>query len=201
MKHYPRKLNRFFLTVLGLVLTAVGGFVLAAAISPQVQQLWETQGTWLQTQWARISRSAVVIGTDVSWLTVAVLAVGILAIILLLSLLLAQGGGRTKNLDDPHADEYGNTVAEVGFINDLLSTHASDSPWVHSLSTRSFEHRGQPQLSISVATFKGAPPEEMAQLVRKMVSDLDNILGRQIPVHVHVGSNWQTAIANRKRVK
>lgn len=201
MKHYPRKLNRLFLFLVGLVLLAVGVLTAASAIAPQVQQAWAKYGAEFEQRWAALSRSAVVIKTDVSWLTIALVAVGIVAVIMTLAILFSQGGGRTRNLDDPHADEFGATVTELGFINDLLSSHAKDSQWVHSVSARSYEHKNQPQLSIAVSTFKGAPPREVSDLVRKMVKDLDGVLGRQIPVHVHIGSNWQTAIASRKRVK
>lgn len=201
MKHYPRKLNRLFLFLVGLVLLAVGMLTGAAAIAPQVQQAWAQYGADLEQRWTALARSAVVINTDVSWLTIAVLAVGIAAVIAVLAIMLSQGGGRTRNLDDPHADEFGATVAELGFINDLLASHLQDSQWVHSVNARSYEHKNQPQLSIAVSTFKGAPPREISDLVRNMVKDLDGILGRQIPIHVHIGSNWQTAIASRKRVK
>lgn len=201
MKHYPRKLNRLFLFIVGLVFLAVGVLTAAAAMVPSVQTTWAQQGENFAQRWTEISRSAVVIKTDVSWLTIALIALGVIAVILTLALILSQGGGRTSRLDDPHADEFGSTVAELGFINELLATHAEKSQWIHSVSARSYEHKHQPQLSISVSTFKGASPREMADLVREMVKDLDVVLGRQIPVHVHIGSNWQSAIASRKRVK
>lgn len=202
MKHYPRWYNRTMLFLMGLICLAVATLTLTAAFLPQVAKRWQQYGDNAASWWADLSKQAVVIGTDFSWLTIALIALGIIAALVAFATLFAQGGGRTSKLADPNADNSGQTVVSPGFLNALVEGKICDKPWVHSINTRAFEDKkGNPRLRIDLSTFKGAHLREVVALVREIVTELDTVLGREIPTYVHIGSSWQTAIASRKRVK
>lgn len=202
MKHYPRFYNRTMLFLVGLICLALAALTLSAAFVPAVAERWQQFGENATTWWANVSKQSVVYGTDFSWMSIALIALGIIVALIAFATLFAQGGGRTSKLADPDRDESGQTIVSPAFLNALVKEKIADNPWIHSVNTRAFEDkRGNPRIRIDLSTFKGAELSEVVAVVREIVADLDTVLGQQIPTYVHIGSSWQTAIASRKRVK
>ena len=201
MKNYPRALNRVFTFIVALLLLAAGAGLITAAFLPGVAQQWDHIGSNVEQWWTSVSEQSTVIGQEFSWMTIALIVLGVLAIIVLLAIVLQQGGGRVSNLDDPQADELGQTRVTPAFIEDLVREKVSQNPWVHSVSAKSYQVRKDSVLALTLLTHKGASPANIAELAEQIVADLDAVLGGKVPVYVHQTTNWQTAMSKRKRVR
>ncbi|MDO5049660.1 MAG: hypothetical protein Q4D87_07240 [Actinomycetaceae bacterium] len=201
MRAYPRALNRVIIFAVALVLLAAGVSLIAAAALPLAAKQWEATGSAIEQWWTSTSRQSVVLGQDFSWMSILLVALGIIATILLLGIVFNQGGGRAHNLRDPYADERGQTRLTTGFLSDLVSQQVAQNRWIHSVSASSYLIRKQPVIALDFITFKGASPDEVARDAHELVSDLDQILGKQHPVYVHIKTNWQSNVSTRKRVK
>lgn len=174
--------------------------MIAAGTLPFAAEQWSEVGGTIESWWTSVSKQSVVIGQDFSWMTIAAIAVGILLIVLLLVMIFAQGGGKVGNIPDPNEDELGRTRVTTNFISDLIRPVAEENEWIHSISTSSYAISKEPVLCLDVITYKGAPLAQIAEDSRKVVADIDSVLGNENPIYVHIKTNWQSAMTQRKRV-
>ena len=201
MKHYPRAINRLILFLTGILLLSGGGLVVAAATTAPVREQWIRIGGIVEDWWAEVSQRSTVVGQDFSWMTIAVVALAVIIAVVALILIVTQGGGRASQLHDPLENDGGRTLVRTSFITDLVSRHAENHQWIHSISASSYTVGKRTMICLDVIAYKGASVGDLAEVVREMTDELDTVLGYPVAIYTHIRSGWQTAVTSRQRVK
>ena len=202
MNRTPRALNRVLLGILGAVLIAAGTAAAWAGTSRGFARQWAMAGT---RTWDRVQANLAagqIAGTGISWWTVAVLAVLLLAAVLLVTWIASQGTGRSNELARQEGSA-GNTSVDTAVAAEAVKAALAGNTQVLSTSVQSWKTRGGAGgtgLKISVQARKGASPVEVGSAVDHLVNELDGLLGAQIPVLVRIKAGTRTRFARTERV-
>ena len=202
MNRTPRVLNRVLLGALGAVLVVAGIAAAWAGTSRGFAREWASAGA---RAWARVQENLAagqIAGTAISWWTVAVFAVLLLAAVLLVSWIASQGTGRSNELARADATA-GNTTVDTAVAAEAVKAALAGNTQVLSTSVQSWKMRGSAGgtgLKISVQARKGASPVEVGSAVEHLVHELDELLGAQLPVLVRIRAGTRTRFARTERV-
>lgn len=202
MNTTPRGLNRTLLALLGLLLLVAGGALAALGLVPGFAASWR-QGGEQSWAWVRNQLHAAAIGGwDLSWWTLAVLLLLVVAAFLLVRWIAAQGGGRSHRLGGRGSVEgRGTTVVDTAVVAqeflDALAGHGQ----VLATSVQSWHARGADGLTLTVQARKGASPGELTETVQELIAGLDVLLGEQVPVLVRITAGARTRFARASRVR
>ncbi|PYI69708.1 hypothetical protein CVV68_00955 [Arthrobacter livingstonensis] len=194
-----RGLNRVLLGAFGLVLIALGALAVLAGTGPDFAKAWTRTGTgW----WARIQdllASAKIPGQDISWWTLAVMGLLLVAGVLLVCWIASQGGGRTKQLCTSD-DDAGTTTVETAVAGQAIKAALADNKQVLSTAVQAWELKGGSGLRISLQARKGASPRELMAVLDELVGGLDVLLGEEIPVLIRIKAGTRSRFARTERV-
>ncbi|MHA7271350.1 hypothetical protein [Arthrobacter sp. HLT1-20] len=199
-----RGLNRTLLALLGLLLMAAAGLGIFAGTSRGFALSWTEAG---MDVWARIQErlgAARIPGTDISWWTVAVFALLLLAAVLLVCWIASQGAGRSNQVAQRQS-AAGDTIVDTAVVGQVVKAALAENTQVLSTSVQSWKTKGGTGiggtgLKLSVQARKGASPAELAYDVEHLVKDIDALLGTQIPVLVRIKSGTRSKFARTERV-
>lgn len=199
-----RGLNRTLLALLGLLLIAAATLAILAGTSRGFAQAWTEAG---MDVWARIQErlgAARIPGIELSWWTVAVFALLVLAAVLLVSWIATQGAGRSNYLATEKS-AAGDTIVDAAVAGQAVKAALAQNSQVLSTSAQSWKTKGGAGsggtgLKLSVQARKGASPAELASDVEHLVKEIDALLGIQIPVLVRIKSGTRSKFARTERV-
>lgn len=191
-----RGLNRLLLGLLGLLLFTAGTLTAAAGLDPDIARAWTRTGA---DTWAWVLqqlRSAPVGDTGISWWTVAILGVLVLAILLLLGWIFSQGGGRSDQIG-VHSSSAGNgiTTVDTSLAARAIREAMAGDGQVLSTGVSSWKIKGTHGLKMEIQARKGASPRQIATTAEDTITGLDTLLGEQIPMLVHIRAGTRTRSA------
>jgi hypothetical protein len=203
MNSTPALLNRILLTVLGLILLGVGVLLVLLATLPPVASWWHS---WSAGAWNGINRlfdSTRFPGRPESWLWI----VAALALLALMGLMVAwiaqQGKGRSNLL----AAEYdpGDTPGDVriggGVAEQALRQALEGRPDLAGATVTTYDVKGSPALKVRLLPRQGVAPHLLADEVQALVAALEAVVGKRIPVLIHIGAGARTRFRRAERVR
>ena len=203
MNSTPTLLNRVLLAVLGLKLLAVGALLILLATVPAVAAWWHA---WSGAAWNAANQAFNATrfpGRPQSWLWLVVA----LALLVLIGLMVAwvaqQGKGRSNLL----ASEYdpGEVPGDVriggGVAEQALKQALSGRPDLASASVTTYDVKGSPALKVRLLPRQGVAPHLLAEEVAGLVAALESVVGREIPVLIHIGAGARTRFGRAERVR
>jgi len=182
-----RFLNRLFLGVVGLILLAVGVFLLIVAL-PGGGALRDDLGTssrWFQstlddTQWSPWQGAA-----PASWIPWALAVLCLVVVIVGLVAVFAHGGGRIDRIVEADAPG-GKIVVNTRFAEDAIENALSSRHDVASVSVSAYRLRREPALKVRMRLAASASPGPAIAAASRVVSSLDVALGATAPLPVLV---------------
>ena len=172
MNGTPRALNRFLLSLVGLLLLLAGiGLTVLAAVPAAARRWQDFSGA--QVAWLRSyeNRSRLLV-TSESWIWLAAAAFFLLVVVLMISWIANQGKGRASTLVDyqGNADDDGADRKETG-------------------------------LKVRVFPRQGIAPQNVAEDVVELVEALDGLLGIEVPVLLSIGTGARSRFTKAERVR
>jgi len=203
MNSTPALLNRILLTVLGLVLLAAGILLVLLATVPPVASWWHA---WSSGAWGSVNQlfiSTRFPGRPVSWLWIVV-ALALLALMgLMVAWIAQQGKGRSNLL----AAEYdpGETPGDVriggGVAEQALKQALEGRPDLAGATVTTYDVKGTPALKVRLLPRQGVAPHLLAAEVSGLLDALESVVGREIPVLIHIGAGARTRFGRAERVR
>lgn len=206
MNGTPRGLNRFLLSLLGLVLLLSGvGLVVVAAV-PDVSRRWQAYAG-NQVDWLRdyLERSGL-LPTGESWIWIAGAAVCLLVVIAMVSWIASQGRGRANTLLElPGNPDDDGAAGTVGFscavAEQALKSALMERTDLLAVSVSSYDMARQTAVKIRVIPRQGAAPQQIAQEISELVTALDQLLGIEVPVLLSIGAGARSRFTKAERVR
>ena len=203
MNGTPRLLNRILIGILGVKLLVIGALLVLVAAVPAVATWW--QG-WSGALW--VSARSLFDGTRLpgrqeSWLWVA-MAVLLLAVIgAMVAWLAQQGKGRANLLvaDEDPGEVPGDVRIGGGVAEQALRAALADRPDLAGATVTTYEFKGQPALRIRVQPRQGVAPHLLAAEVSALAEALDAVVGRRVPVLIHLSSGARSKFGRAERVR
>ncbi|MGN7201165.1 hypothetical protein [Arthrobacter sp. SAFR-044] len=203
MNSTPALLNRILLTVLGLILLGTGFLLVLLATVPPVGSWWHS---WSAGAWNGISRlfdSTRFPGRPESWLWIVV-ALALLALMgLMVAWIAQQGKGRSNLL----AAEYdpGEVPGDVriggGVAEQALRQALEGRPDLAGATVTTYDVKGSPALKVRLLPRQGVAPHLLAAEVHGLMNALESVVGKEIPVLIHIGAGARTRFGRAERVR
>ncbi|TWD48721.1 hypothetical protein FB478_10859 [Arthrobacter sp. AG367] len=203
MNSTPALLNRILLTLLGLILLGAGVLLLLLAAVPPVASWWQS---WSAGVWSGINRlfdATRFPGRPESWLWIVV-ALALLALMgLMVAWIAQQGKGRSNLL----AAEYdpGDTPGDVrigGGVAEQALRHALEGrPDLAGATVTTYDVKGSPALKVRLLPRQGVAPHLLAVEVAGLLDAMEAVVGKEIPVLIHIGAGARTRFSRAERVR
>lgn len=203
MNSTPSLLNRILIAVLGLILLAVGGLLMLLAAVPAVATWWHSwaAGIW---QGANNAFNATRFpGRPESWLWILVALALLVLIGLMVAWIAQQGKGRANLLAadyDPGAVQ-GDVRIGGGVAEQALKHALAGRPDLAGATVVTYDVKGSPALKVRLLPRQGVAPHLLAAEVAGLVEALESVLGKDIPVLIHIGAGAQTRFGRAERVR
>lgn len=203
MNSTPSLLNRILLTVLGLKLLAIGVLLVLLATVPAVAAWWHG---WSPGVWDRINQAFNATrfpGRSESWLWIVVALVLLLLIGLMVAWIAQQGKGRSNLL----AAEYdpGEVPGDVriggGVAEQALKHALAGRPDLAGATVTTYDVKGSPALKVRLLPRQGVAPHLLADEVEGLLAALEAVVGKEIPVLIHIGAGARTRFGRAERVR
>ena len=203
MNSTPALLNRILLALLGLILLAVGLLLVLLAAGPATGPWWHA---WASGAWDGVNQafnSTRFPGQQESWLWIAVA----LALLVLMGLMVAwiaqQGKGRANLLAaeyDP-GDVPGDVRIGGGVAEQALKQALEGRPDLAGSTVTTYDVKGSPALKVRLLPRQGVAPHLLAAEVSGLLDALDAVVGKEIPVLIHIGAGARTRFSRAERVR
>lgn len=203
MNGTPTLLNRILIGVLGIKLLAVGILLVLLATVPAVGAWW--QG-WSGSAWNSLNRAfndTRITGRPESWLWIMTALALLLLIGLMVAWIAQQGKGRSDLLAaelDP-GTVAGDVRIGAGVAEQALRHALAHRPDLAGASVTTYDVHGTPALKIRLQPRHGAEPHLLAVEVSALVDALAAVVGKRIPVLIHIGSGARTRFSRAERVR
>lgn len=206
MNSTNRALNRAFLIVVGAVLLAAGLGVIAMALLPAAAAWWPAALAGVQGATDRAqSEDVEILGAQTSWLLLAVPVAAAILIAVLIAFIARQGRGRTdevvSGLPVPAEGTRGTLAVDVQLARGFLQEALRGMPTVTDVDVAAYRVRGQPALRLTVTPRRGADPARAVSQLERALAEWDRLLGRRVPVLVHVNAGIRTALSGAARAE
>jgi hypothetical protein len=203
MNSTPAVLNRILLTVLGLVLLGAGLLLVLLATVPPVGPWWHA---WSAGAWGGINRlfdATRFPGRPESWLWIVV-ALALLALMGLMVAWIAQQGKGKSNLLAAEFDP-GDTPGDVriggGVAEQALRQALEGRPDLAGATVTTYDVKGSPALKVRLLPRQGVAPHLLAGEVSGLLDALESVVGKEIPVLIHIGAGARTRFSRAERVR
>lgn len=202
MKHYPRVMNRLTLFLYGLVAILLGTGLILLATWKKAAQFWQRESSYVLDQYSQLTeQTRTTFNPNISWLTIAFVALAILISVFMLIWIFRQGGGSTKRVDfEDSQSGDGTTIASIKFVDALINDVIENDKWILSAKPQGWKVKRQHGLAIKVVTVKGADPLYLKNRMDEVIARLDSALGKEVPVCIHFTTGWKTTFAKPDRV-
>jgi hypothetical protein len=199
----PTLLNRILIAVLGLMLLAVGVLLMLLAAVPAVASWWQA---WSPGVWNGVNQAFNATrfpGRTESWLWILVA----LALLVLIGLMVAwvaqQGKGRANLLAleyDP-GEVPGDVRIGGGVAEQALKHALANRPDLAGATVTTYDVKGRPALKVRLLPRQGVAPHLLADEVYALVAALERVVGKKIPVLIHIGAGARTRFSRAERVR
>ena len=199
-----RIVNRLVLLLGGVLLAAAGAVAIVTGIRAGWAQDASTrvfavaQGLVAPLESWRFQAAD---GTAIAGVVVAGLALAAVVGIAAVAFLVTRGGGRTADVlraDGPRGD----TSVDRSVADAVIARVLARRPEVLSARTTAYRVRKTPTLAISLTVHRGARLDAVLDAVESAVREWDALLGRRIPVLVHLAdARWRDAFRSPRRVR
>ncbi|MFC8304887.1 hypothetical protein ACFUCV_14530 [Specibacter sp. NPDC057265] len=206
MNGTPRGLNRFLLSLVGLVLLGVGAGLVAVAALPAVSRWWQAYAQ-AQLDWLRREvESSEVLPTGESWIWVAGAVLCLLVVIAMVGWIAGQGRGRASTLLElPANPDDGSAAGTVGFscavAEQALKSALMERTDLLGVSVASYDMAHQTALKVRVIARQGVAPQQIVQEVGELVTSLDQLLGIEVPVLLSISAGARSRFTKAERVR
>jgi ABC-type multidrug transport system fused ATPase/permease subunit len=190
-------------TLLNRILIAVGALLMLLAAVPAVAPWWQS---WSAGVWSGINQAFNATrfpGRTESWLWILVA----LALVVLIGLMVAwvaqQGKGRANLLAmeyDP-GDVPGDVRIGGGVAEQALKHALSNRPDLAGATVTTYDVKGTPALKVRLLPRQGVAPHLLAEEVTSLVAALETVVGKNIPVLIHIGAGARTRFSRAERVR
>ncbi|MCU1566475.1 MAG: hypothetical protein JWQ56_1412 [Pseudarthrobacter sp.] len=203
MNSTPTLLNRILIAVLGLKLLAVGVLLILLAAVPAVASWWHS---WSARVWAGANQAFSATrfpGRSESWLWILVALVLLVLIGLMVAWVAQQGKGRANLLAleyDP-GEVPGDVRIGGGVAEQALKHALANRPDLAGATVTTYDVKGTPALKIRLLPRQGVAPHLLADEVHALVAALEAVVGKRIPVLVHIGAGARTRFHRAERVR
>ncbi|WP_104109923.1 MULTISPECIES: hypothetical protein [unclassified Arthrobacter] len=206
MNGTPRALNRFLLSVIGLVLLVAGAGAGVLAVSPAAARWWQgyaqAQLDWLLDVEARTR----LLLTSQSWIWLAVAVFFLLVAIVMISWIGNQGKGRASTLLDYQGNADDDGAAGAVKLSCAVAEHALKSALMErtdlvGVTVTSYDFRRQTAIKVRVLPRQGVSPHKVAGEIADLVAALDELLGFEVPVLLSIGSGARSRFTKAERVR
>lgn len=195
MNDTNRALNRIFVLVVGLVLLLGGGAVAAGALLPDVRSTVSDaaeQATGPTTD---------ALSGGLPWVLWVTALAALVLVVLLLALVVRQGGGRTGTLtrlrsQGPSGGVGGDVVVETRTAADAIEAALKEDDAFVSASVSSWRVKGTTVLRVAVDVRKGVSPRDAHGRVDQVVAAWDRVLGQELPVVVQLDGGLRSQLAS-----
>lgn len=203
MNSTPALLNRILLAVLGLILLAAGVLLVLLATVPAVGPWWHDWSGGLWSGASQAFNSTRFPGRSESWLWIVIA----LALLVLIGLMVAwvaqQGKGRSNLLAaeyDP-GDVPGDVRIGGGVAEQALKHALEGRPDLAGAAVTTYEVKGSPALKVRLMPRQGVAPHLLAAEVSGLLDALESVVGKEIPVLIHIGAGARTRFGRAERVR
>lgn len=202
MNETPRALNRVLLTLVGLLLIAVGATAVALAAVPALAGTWHALTRRAGAAIEDVLAATTLLGQRDSWLWIVLALVMLVLIVLMIAWVAQQGKGRASTLAADYNDDGGPGTVELGaaVAEQALKTALLEHEEILHATVATYEFRGTPGLRIRVLPRKGVPPYLVAEQVSDLVEALDLVIGRETPVVISIGTSARARLGRTERV-
>lgn len=203
MNSTPTLLNRILITVLGLKLLALGVLLMLLAAVPAVASWWRS---WSAGAWSAVNQAFNATrfpGRTESWLWILV-ALALLVLIGLMVAWVAQQGKGKANLLAMEYDpgEVPGDVRIGGGVAEQALKHAfANRPDLAGATVTTYDVKGTPALKVRLLPRQGVAPHLLADEVYALVRALEVVVGKRIPVLIHIGAGARTRFSRAERVR
>lgn len=203
MNSTPALLNRILITLLGLKLLAIGVLLILLASVPPVALWWHSwsAGVWNQVNAAfNATRFP---GRGESWLWIVVSLALALLIGLMIAWIAQQGKGRADLLAqefDP-GEVPGDVRIGAGVAEHALKQALAGRPDLAGATVVAYNVKGAPALKVRLLPRHGVAPHLLAAEVTELLDALEAVVGKQIPVLIHIGAGARTRFGRAERVR
>lgn len=201
MNNTNRAVNRSILLILGLVLIAVGGGVIAGVAVPAAAEAWTSVGSGAE-DWARQAWDATAIaGTSITGLALGVLAALALLVVLLIVLIVRSihGRRRTSLRATGEESDLGRITVTEGFASDALKNALAERDEILSARVTANDIKHQPVLHVSVTPRQNTSPLHVAETVERLVANLGTLTGQQLTTYVSIHTGLRAKLAQDQR--
>lgn len=203
MNSTPSVLNRILLSVLGLAFLAVGVLLVLLATIPPVAGWWQS---WSPALWNGINEAFNATrfpGRGESWLWIVVALVLLLVIGLMVAWVAQQGKGRSNVLASAY--DPGGVPGDVriggGVAEQALKQALAGRPDLAGSTVTTYDVKGSPALKVRLLPRQGVAPHLLAEEVTGLLAALETVVGKDIPVLIHIGAGARTRFGRAERVR
>ncbi|HEU4668806.1 MAG TPA: hypothetical protein VFS79_14215 [Arthrobacter sp.] len=203
MNSTPSLLNRILVAVLGLTLLATGVLLMLLAAVPAVRPWWHS---WSAGLWGAANgafNATRFPGRPESWLWIVVAFALLVLIGLMVAWMAQQGKGRSNLLAaeyDP-GDVPGDVRISGGVAEQALKQALAGRPDLAGATVVTYDVKGSPALKVRLLPRQGVAPHLLAAEVAELLDSLEAVVGRKIPVMIHIGAGARTRFGRAERVR
>ncbi|OFT56756.1 hypothetical protein HMPREF3152_00705 [Actinomyces sp. HMSC06A08] len=202
MKHLPRALNRFLLFLLAALLLVGGVGALLISLWPKAAEAYKQNAPAALDNYSDLARRTIVGNSNLSWLSIALLALAAIGVIVALCVIFSQGGGRTRAASlGPSQTSSGTTTASIDLVQQVIEHEVGDDRWITNISTYGYEVKNEPGILVKVGAYKGASPAHIRQIMDRAIARVDSLLGTTPPICVEIQNDWRSLIGSSDRVR
>jgi hypothetical protein len=197
MNNTNRGLNRLFILIVGLLLLAAGAIAILVAVMPTIANQWKSAANQLSHQappWV----ADPAIGTA-SLLVIGVALAALILTVLLIAFIAKQGQGRSATALQQHHGAT-STRIDLSIPRALLEEHLKHRDELTGLRISAYEVRSTPMLKITARCRRGVSPATVSELIGRAITDLEQIIGTDVPTFVQLTGGFRAGNASRPQV-
>ncbi|NUS35957.1 MAG: hypothetical protein HOQ04_05785 [Pseudarthrobacter sp.] len=203
MNSTPALFNRILLAALGVILLAAGVLLVLLATVPAVAPWWHH---WAAGAWDGVNQafnSTRFPGRSESWLWIVVAVVLLLLIGLMVAWIAQQGKGRSNLLaaDYDPGDVPGDVRIGGGVAEQALKHALEGRPDLAGATVTTYDVKGSPALKVRLMPRQGVAPHLLAAEVSGLLAALETVVGKEMPVLIHIGAGARTRFGRAERVR
>lgn len=203
MNNTPRTLNRILIGILGLKLLAIGLLLIVLSTVPAAGSWWQQWSAGVWSGMSQLLQRTNIPGRQESWLWMVIALLLALVIALMVAWVAQQGKGRSSLIlseDDPEGVP-GNVRIGGGVAEQALRAALAERQDLAGATVATYEVRGEPALKIRLQPRQGVAPHLLAADVSALVEGLDAVVGKRIPVLIHIGTGARSRFSRAERVR